>query len=194
MKFNHQLNNTYSYGEYVELVNELVENHKTTGKNQSDILVEYTSLNRQRIKRLDKTVKISSELSEKLENLSKKQRWIVLTEAWCGDAAQTIPLLAKMANESDQIDLQLILRDENPLIMNDFLTNGAKSIPKLIALDEDNNVLYTWGPRPHFAQEMLLAFKNKPDGRSQDDFTKDLHTWYSRDRTKASQEEFLSIL
>ncbi|MBO6516541.1 MAG: thioredoxin family protein [Bacteroidia bacterium] len=194
MKFDHEIPNSFTYQEYLDLIDGLLEVGKTTGEKQTETLLDFTTLNRRRMKRLDKTVQVNGELREKISKIKGKQRWIVLTEAWCGDAAQNLPLLAKMASENENIELRLILRDENPDIMNDFLTNGGKSIPKLIAIDEASEVVFTWGPRPEPAQHLLREYKANPNGRSYEEFNIELHTWYARDKTVSAQEELVRLL
>ncbi len=194
MKFEHEISESYSYDAYIALIDRLLAENKTTGSNQSESLVAYTQLNRQRIKRLDKKAELSPELTQRLSELDGKQRWIVLTEAWCGDAAQIVPLLAKIADASEHIDLELILRDDNLNVMDAFLTNGGRSIPKLIALDEEDNVLFSWGPRPNEAQQILHDHKNNVDGKTMQDFPQNLHGWYAKDKTKSIQKEFVEML
>ena len=142
------LENTYTYQEYRDLVKDLLAEGKSTGPEQSDYILNYSKLNNSRMKRLDKTTKISDETAQKIQKLATPQTWLVLTEGWCGDAAQNLPVIHKMAELNKNINLKLVLRDENLELMDLFLTNGGRSIPKLIALDTDNNVIDTWGPRP----------------------------------------------
>ena len=152
------LNASLSYDEYRGLIEELVEEGKTTGPNQSESLANFTRLNRQRMNRLEKTIELGLDLKTATQTSSRKQTWLIITEAWCGDAAQNIPIIEKIAAESDIIETRYILRDENPELIDRFLTNGARSIPKVIALDTDLlEVLWTWGARPKAAQELYLA-------------------------------------
>ena len=120
-------------------------------------------LNDRRMKRLDKTIKISEETIQEFQKVKQPQTWLVLTEGWCGDAAQNLPILDKIASDTANIDLKIVLRDENLDLMDLFLTNGGRSIPKLIALDKDNNVLDFWGPRPTIATKMVADYKEKND-------------------------------
>src|SRR5699024_8979868 len=150
----------YSFGAYFRLVEKAVAAGESTGENDSEDLAAYTKLNLQRMTRLLKTITINSELSAKLKTIQEPVIWLVLTEGWCGDAAQNVPVLHKMAQQNSNIQLRLILRDENLEIMDQFLTDGGRSIPKLIALHPETlTVHYTWGPRPQPAQKMMIAFK-----------------------------------
>lgn len=187
------LENTYTYQEYKDLVKTLLADGKSTGPDQSDDLTNYSMLNDRRMKRLDKTIKITEETAQEVQKLNNVQTWLVLTEGWCGDAAQNLPVLHKMAELNENIHLKLVLRDENLELMDLFLTNGGRSIPKLIALDKDNNVIETWGPRPTIATKMVADYKTK-NGALDAQFKQDLQVWYNKDKGKSTQEDFVNII
>lgn len=183
-----------SYEAYRELVNQLVEQDKTTGEEQSDMKIRFTKLNAQRMKRLDKQVKLSPELIDTISQIERPMKWIVLTEAWCGDAAQTIPVLQVMVNQSDLLDMYLVLRDEHPELMNQFLTDGTKSIPKLIAVDaRTETFIGSWGPRPLPAQQMVMDYK-KHKSVPYEEFSKELQLWYTKDKAIHTQEEMAKLI
>ena len=187
------LQNTYTYQEYRDLVSNLLAEGKSTGPNQSEDLTNYSMLNDRRMKRLDKTIKISEETRQKVQALKETQTWLVLTEGWCGDAAQNLPVLNKIAELNENINMKFVLRDENLELMDLFLTNGGRSIPKLIALDKNNNVLKTWGPRPSFANSMVAEYKAK-NGNLDAQFKQDLQVWYNKDKGKSTQEDFIAFV
>ncbi|MDG1398103.1 MAG: thioredoxin family protein [Polaribacter sp.] len=187
------LQNTYTYQEYRDLVSDLLAEGKSTGPNQSEDLTNYSMLNDRRMKRLDKTIKISEETRQKVQALKETQTWLVLTEGWCGDAAQNLPVLNKIAEINENINMKFVLRDENIELMDLFLTNGGRSIPKLIALDKNNNVLKTWGPRPSFANRMVVEYKAK-NGNLDAQFKQDLQVWYNKDKGKSTQEDFIAFV
>lgn len=187
------LNKAISYQEYRDLVSGLLAEGKSTGPNQSDALLNYSKLNDKRMKRLDKTVKLTEETKSFIENINTPQTFLVLTEGWCGDAAQNIPVLNKIAELNKNISLKLVLRDENPLLMDQFLTNGGKAIPKMIVLDEEKNVVDTWGPRPTIATKMVKDYK-EANGSLDADFKKDLQVWYNKDKGVNVQEDIVNIL
>jgi thiol-disulfide isomerase/thioredoxin len=130
-------------------------------------------------------------LAIKAATLKQKQVWLVLAQGWCGDCAQIIPILGKIADAGKQhIDLRIFNPDENPELMDAYLTNGSRSIPKLIILrDESLSEISLWGPRPAPAQKLLMDWKNLSEKSSWSEFEKELHTWYARDRTMTTQEE-----
>jgi hypothetical protein len=187
------LKTAISYSGYRSLVNNLLTEGKSTGPEQSEDLINYSRLNDRRMKRLDKTIKISEETIQEFQKVKQPQTWLVLTEGWCGDAAQSLPILNKIASDTASIDLKIVLRDENLDLMDLFLTNGGKSIPKLIALDKDNNVLDLWGPRPNIATKMVADYKEK-NGALDPQFKQDLQVWYNKDKGKSVQEDFVNLV
>lgn len=182
-----------TYTQYRELIDKLLAENKTTGTNHEPDLIEYTRLNMHRMLRMEKTVQLDDELVQVLLSVQTKMIWVVITEAWCGDAAQNLPGIVKMADASPLIDLKLILRDENLDVMDAYLTNGGRSIPKLIALDADTlEEIGTWGPRPEQAQQLFLEMKKQELPFKE--FAEKLHGWYAKDRSKALQNEFKVLL
>lgn len=188
------LNSAMSYDEYMKLITELFEQGKTTGDNQSESMLGYAKMNLQRMKRLTKTVQLNEDLEQVLSNSKTKMIWLVLTEGWCGDAAQNIPVFYAISKAYPNIELKLILRDENLAIMDQFLTNGGRSIPKLIALNHETlEVKGTWGPRPAVAQKMVNDFKKIPNG-DYSEFVKEVQLWYAKDKTNQVQKELKVLL
>lgn len=187
------LEKSISYQEYRQLVSGLLAEGKSTGPIQTDSLLNYSQLNERRMNRLDKTIRLSEETIAKAKDVKEPVTWLVLTEGWCGDAAQTLPVINKIADESDKIDLKIVLRDENEELMNEFLTNGGKSIPKLVALNKDNDVIDSWGPRPSIPTKMVSDYKEK-HGQLDAEFKKDLQIWYNKDKGVNTQEDLLKLL
>ena len=137
---------SHSYQEYRKIISDLLDEGKSTGMEQSEDLTHYSILNETRMNRLDKTIKVSEDSIANLQNLKRDYIWLVITEGWCGDAAQILPVFNKMAELSDKVELRIVFRDENEELMNLFLTNKTKSIPKLIIIDkETGSVLNHWG-------------------------------------------------
>lgn len=184
---------SYSYQEYRKLVSDLLAEGKSTGPNQTEDLTHFSMLNVKRMDRLDKKIELSEATILRLQKLDKKQLWLVLTEGWCGDAAQNLPVIEKMAKQSSHIELRLILRDENPEVMNLFLTNGAQAIPKLISFDEEFNVLFTWGARPSIATQMVTDYKAK-HGKLDPEFKKNLQVWYNKDKGQNVQSDVVTLI
>jgi thiol-disulfide isomerase/thioredoxin len=187
------LQNSLTYSQYRTLVSELISEGKSTGNIQSVDLLHYSELNEVRTKRLEKTLKIDSKVMEILQNLKSKQTWLVLTEGWCGDAAQILPIIKLMAESSENIVLKIVLRDENEALMNQFLTNGAKSIPKLLLLDENLNLINHWGPRPEGAKKLIIDYKAK-HGIVDETAKIALQKWYLDDKGISTQKEIVLML
>ncbi|MEB2777209.1 thioredoxin family protein [Algoriphagus sp. D3-2-R+10] len=184
------IDSAQTYSEYREMIDQLLAEGKTTGVNHSESYLNYTKMNLQRMNRWDKTAKISPELDKIITSISSPQVWLVITEAWCGDAAQSLPFIAKLAALNPLIELKFVLRDENPELMNAYLTDGARSIPILIGLSKDlSKELFVWGPRPEFLQNRLKAFKLDPQNITPKKFADGTHLWYARDKNKAIAEE-----
>ncbi len=148
---------------------------------------EILKLNLQRTSRLDKTFEPESETRELFSQINNPQQWIVLTETWCGDSAQIVPVIAKLAQLNSKIDLKILLRDSNPDFMDLYLTNGGRAIPKLIVYDGNNEELFTWGPRPVAARDLFLKLKS--EGMEKNEINKELHLWYGKNRGKEVEKE-----
>lgn len=183
-----------SYAEYLQLTEDLLSQGKTTGPNQGADYVHYTNLNFHRMKRLDKTVEINAELKSLIAQIQTPQTWLVISEAWCGDAAQNVPLLQKLADLSSKIELKIILRDENLEVMDLYLTNGGRSIPKLIALENTTlNELYTWGPRPASIQNVMNELK-AANITEISEIVEKIQIAYNHDKSQSFQNEFVTLL
>ena len=182
-----------TYAEYIKLIEDLLLDGKTTGENQSEAMYNYGKLNRQRMSRLEKTVEINESLREKARQINRKQIWLIITEGWCGDAAQNIPIIEKIAAESDLIETHYVLRDENLTLMDAYLTNNARSIPKLIALDAESfEELGVWGPRPQAAMNLFTEMRAR--GLEKPLIMENLQRWYLADKNRAIQTEFEDLL
>ena len=176
------LKRSISYSTYRILVNQLVEENSTTGLEKTEAMANYTKLNDRRMKRWDKTIKIADDVRSRIESLEAKITWLVITESWCGDAAHVMPAINKVAELNENINLRIVLRDENLDLMDSFLTNGGRAIPKLIMIDDESgDVLNTYGPRPTEATNYVSRFKAKY-GKLTPEFKEDLQHWYNKDK------------
>ncbi len=193
----------YTYESYLTLIDTLFAKNKTTGTDHSVAMLNYTKLNLARMNRLDKRSRLTDTTIERITKINRPVIWLVLTEGWCGDAAQIVPVLNHMAATNDNITLRFILRDKNLEVVDAFLTNGARAIPKILVLDATTlEVLTTWGPRPAEMQKMVLDAKAVSLATDDKEVQKtiaetsatNLHLWYARDKTRTIQEEFLAVL
>lgn len=190
------LENAYSYQEYEDLIEKLLAEGKSTTRDAGEMaegFVHYSELGLQRMKRWDKKLQLTDEQLKKIKADSRKRTWLVLAEGWCGDAAHSLPVIHKMAEANPNIDLRIVLREEHLNLMNDFLTNGGKSIPKLIDYDSENEkVLGDWGPRPEPAQQIFLDARKK--GIDFETYEQDLQKWYNADKGQTAISELMALL
>ena len=186
--------NSLAYNDYLTLIDEKIAQKASTGHEQNQMLTDFTKLNRARMKRLDKTQQILPELEIITKQITDKQVWLVLTESWCGDAAQNVPVLQKLAEMNPLIDLRLVLRDDNDELMQKYLTNGGKSIPKLIAVSADlDKELFTWGPRPAAAQVEVKRLLDE-NGGFNEKVKEGIQIWYNHDKGISMQHELMDLL
>jgi len=186
------LSKAMNYEEYMQLFEKVVADKMTTGPNQNENLTHYTELNLHRTRRVIKTFKVPVEVLNQIETLLS-QTWILITEAWCGDAAHSLGVIAKMAACNPKIKLQILLRDENLALMDSFLTNGTRSIPKLILCEgETLKIKGHWGPRPTELQNEFLKLKKQ--GVAKEELQIYEQNWYNADKGKRIMEEITAIL
>ena len=181
------------YAEYIKLIDDLLAEGKTTGTNQSEAMFNYGKINRQRMKRLGNTLELNKSLKKVVEKVERKMIWLIITEGWCGDAAQNIPVIEKIAHSNSNIETRYVLRDENLELMDKYLTRNARSIPKLIALDgETLEEIGTWGPRPQIAMDHFL--KLRETGMEKTLLMENMQRWYIADKEQSIQKEFEELL
>jgi hypothetical protein len=184
---------SFDYTTYRALIDQLLLEGKVTGPEQSEDLTHYTTLNVHRMNRVDKTSTISEELKAVLSQIIKPQTWLVISEGWCGDAAQIVPFFHVIENQFSKIQVRFVLRDENLELMDQFLTNGGRAIPKLLILDQETNELLAhWGPRPAEAQALINDLKSA--NADMTEIKEKLHLWYGRNKSQALQIELAEVL
>jgi len=187
------LENSMSYQQYRTFVEAHVVNHTNSGAEQTEALAEYTVLNHQRMKRQDKVMRLQEASINYLASLQRKLIFLCLTETWCGDAAQTMPMINKIA-VAGGVEFRIVLRDEHLKLMDRFLTNGSRSIAKVIILDaETHEAIATWGPRPTAATR-LVAEEKRSKGSLSPEFKQELQTWYNKDKGKSTEEDLIKLL
>ena len=186
----------YSYSEYLKLTISCAENNSTTGTEMSEGRIQATKLNAHRMLRIYKQVNLEEKLVKLLkDNKNINWDWLVISEAWCGDSAQCLPLIAKISELNSGIKLRIVLRDEDQELINKYTTNGSKSIPKLICFDSfTGSEIGNWGPRPAEIASQVKSFKAANPNVSHDDFVKQLHLWYAKDKGLSLQADFYSLI
>lgn len=177
-----------SYTAYRNLIDELLAQHKTTGPDHSEAMLHYTKMNVHRMSRVDKTVALNEGLLNVLTSLQGSYRLLVISEGWCGDAAQIVPVFDKIASTfPEKFKLRFVLRDMNLPLIDAHLTNGGRAIPVLLVLGEAGNVMAKWGPRPNEIQELLKEWKKEETDIMA--LAEKLHGWYAKDKTANTQKE-----
>jgi hypothetical protein len=196
MELNKIFKSSLTYKGYRDLVDQLIANGKTTGNNQTDMLIEFTKLNIQRMNRLDKTIQLPEAAKNALGKITKSFQWLIIGDAWCGDCAQIIPVINKIAESAQgKIDFRIISRDTIPELIEAYLTNGTKSIPKLLFIDnKTDTVIDSWGSRPAPAHEIMLNWKKNKGAITHEDFEKEIHLWYARDKGLTIINELVSLV
>lgn len=187
------INEFKSYNKYGQELSQLVNSTDPDSLDeQKKHKFEILKLNLQRVSRLDKTFEPCDETKELFSQIVNPQQWVVLTENWCGDSAQIVPIIAKLAQLNSKIDLKILLRDSNLDYMDLYLTNGSKAIPKLVVYDNNSDELFQWGPRPNEANELFTKLKN--EGMEKPDINKEVHLWYGRNRGKEIEREIMELI
>lgn len=192
MELKNYLAQAMTYSEYRSMLDQLLAEGKTTGPDQSEAMIAYAKLNQQRMQRIEKTIKLTDELMDVLSHLQKEITVLVISEGWCGDAAQIIPVFDAIQKNTNRFKVKMILRDEHLELIDAYLTNGGRAIPKAIFTDTMGNELAVWGPRPAKAQAIMDELKAK--NASAEDKKEALHLWYGRDRTVTTQKELVEVL
>lgn len=180
-----------NYKQYQDLFDEILNQLHPSAPYDNNEYLAYVKINQARMKRWDKTLRLSAELLDELKSIDKKQQWIIITEPWCGEAAHIVPFLIKMADQSEFISYDLQLRDSAPFLISAYLTNGTKGIPKLIARDENNNDVFIWGPRPVEAQ----VFRDELSAAHTDAgaIKLALQQWYNSDNGQSLNKEIKQL-
>lgn len=182
------LQKAISYQEYQDLVKKLLERDQSTGTTQSPEYTGYSKLNLARMQRLDKTITLSEKLKEKLARISHKYLLVILTEGWCGDAAQSAPVFAAIERFQPLLQIKILLRDTHPEVMDQYLTIDSRSIPKVVCLREnDLGEEFIWGPRPALLQHQVLQLLNQQVAKEEKVLF--IQKWYNENKTAAIQEE-----
>ena len=190
---NELLRNSISYDDYFETFKKKAElTDISTLSVEEKEKHPNVKLNFQRSSRIHRTYKVDEKISSIMSWINSPQTWVLITENWCGDSAQNIPYIVEIAKLNKLVDFKIVHRDDNLELMDMYLTNGTRSIPKLIVLKENEEEIFQWGPRPKEAQELVSLLKNQ--GKAKEEFLEQLHLWYGRNRGKALETELKILL
>jgi hypothetical protein len=143
------------------------------------------------MKRWDMQMDLDKKLVRQLKQITQPQHWIIISEPWCGDAAHIVPFLVNMTEQNELLTYEIQLRDSEPFLIDQYLTNGAKAIPRLIVRDDTGNDIFVWGPRAVAAQN--LANELKSAKATKHEILDALQRWYNQDKGESLCLE-LSVL
>jgi len=189
------MSQSMTYEEYRSMTQKLLSQGKTTGPNQSEAMVHYTELAEKRMGRLDKTIKLQEETISYFKNLPSKYNFLVISEPWCGDASQIVPLFHAISEVNPSIDMGIVLRDDNAELMDNFEQNGSRAIPILILVEkETNEVLGSWGARPAPAQVFVDEYKQMDPKPPYEELSVNLQKWYNKDKGVTTQKELVHFV
>ncbi len=171
--------NAVTYEQYLK-DNELkIEELEKSQDPEHKLYLEYYQLAKTRMQRVDKTYHTAAELTETLASKKFGGKILIISEGWCGDAAMIIPVIHRFFEGKNEV--QITYRDQNNLI-DSYLTNGAKSIPMVLILDENNEVISHWGPRPKSGMQLLEKHKANPETYDAEEFHNDLQIYYTKNK------------
>lgn len=135
---------------------------------------------------------VPTEVVARLAALPGRWHLLVLNEDWCGDAVNTLPYIARLAEQAPNVELRVLGRDANPDLMDAHLTNGSRSIPLVIVLDEQFEERGWWGPRPAELQAWVLG----PAGQALEkaERYREVRRWYARDKGVTTLTELVMLI
>lgn len=187
------VNEGLTYSEYRDLIDSLLKSNKTTGDDHSEAMLHYSKMNVQRMSRVDKAGVLNEAFIQAIHKLDKSYQLLVISEGWCGDAAQIVPLFKKMVEFApEKFALRFVLRDKNLPLIDAHLTHGGRAIPVLLILDANGELISKWGPRPEILQELLGQWKTEISDMFE--LAERLHLWYARDKTQTTQLELTALI
>lgn len=180
-----------NYENYKKLFDEILDSPSPAPPYDDEMYLNYVRLNKARMKRWDRQIVLDEYMTMQLKQITHPQHWIIITEPWCGDAAHILPLLVQMTEQNELLTYDIQLRDSAPFLIEKYLSNGSKSIPKLIVRDEADNDIFVWGSRPVAAQK--VADELKANKASKPEILDALQRWYNEDKGNSLFEE-LSVM
>ncbi|MFT3748900.1 MAG: thioredoxin family protein [Agriterribacter sp.] len=180
-----------NWQQYLDYTHEILNNENPQPPYDNPDYYHYTKMNDARMKRWVKINPVTEDTKAVLQQIQNPQQWIVITEPWCGDAAHIVPVIYLMSILNKNITLQFQLRDSDSEI-EQYLTSGTKSIPKLIVRDEKGKDLFNWGPRPKKGQELYLSLKERKADFEETKVA--IQNYYNDDKSLSTQKEIIALL
>ncbi|WP_185146663.1 thioredoxin family protein [Chryseobacterium sp.] len=175
--------------QYLSDTEERISKLEGSNDEEEKTYLEYYKLGMTRMHRVMKTYHPQDDLLKKLNEKEFKGKILIISEGWCGDASMIVPVINTFFEGKNEV--RIIYRDQNLDLMNRYLTNGAMSIPIVLILNENDEVISFWGPRPKAGMEMLKKHKADPENYNADDFHNDLQVYYTKNKGEDIIEELL---
>ncbi len=178
---------------YLTYFEDVLENPTIHKGYEDEEYYHYTKMNWSRMGRWLKKFQPSVETNEFFASITVPQKWILITEPWCGDAAHSVPMIYEMVKSNPYIELDIQLRDQEPFLIDQYLTNGGKSIPKLVIRNQqDTEDIAVWGPRPAGCTRVFETLKAKEAPFSE--IKEEIQKWYNQDKGHEIQQELIALL
>lgn len=191
MNLRHYLENGFNYDDYLKKIEDQL--HDLEKLDEENEMISHYSLNIRRIERLNKNFQLTGEQKEALKTIEPNFKLLVITEGWCGDAAQNMPIINAIAEELG-IEQKIVLRDDNLDLIDLYLTNGTRSIPIFVGVNADGSEKFRFGPRPKMGMDLLAKYKENPEVYTKDEFHKDLQLWYNKDKGNSIFNELFELM
>lgn len=154
--------------------------------------IEAAQQNQQMWREMYRRAEVPEEIVERMRKLTSPRYLLVLLEDWCGDAVNTIPAVARLAEAVPQLDLRVLRRDENLDLMDQHLTGTSRAIPVVMVLDEAFEEIGWWGSRPKELQAWFLS--EEAQAMAKEDRYREMRRWYARDRARSTLAEIAELL
>jgi hypothetical protein len=140
--------------------------------------------------KLTERAPLDREAAERIRRTGGPWRLLVLADDWCGDALNTVPVIARLVDAVDDVQLRIVPRDRYPEIRDRHLTNGSRSIPVVILLDDDGVARGWWGPRPTRLQALFEGGLRPLPSKER---YRELRRWYAKDGGTSTVREIVEL-
>jgi hypothetical protein len=187
-----QLATGLSYPAYRQHITEALATQEPDAKLAK--MLPYYRENDARMNRIAPTITLLPELQAAAGQLTQRYIWAIITEGWCGDASETVPIIEAVAAASGgHLETRYFLRDANPDFIDQYLTNGGRAMPIAVVLHADSlTEAGVWGPRPTPLQAIHQDLKAREVPSKE--ITAQVHAWYEQDATRTTQQELLALM
>lgn len=181
-----------TFQEYLDYFERILASPNAYEPYSDEEYLNYTKLNWSRMNRWLKRFEPTEATKNLISSITEHQHWIVITEPWCGDAAHSVAQLYQIVKNNPNIDFEIQLRDTEPFLIDDYLTNGGKSIPKVVIRNDVGHDKLIWGPRPQRLQDIFDVMKQ--EGKAFEEIKEAMQKWYNDDKGLEMQRELIEAL